>query len=66
MKLQKESKEEFMKNKYITCKYCGYNNERARFLQFGTCLFCGKILDEKTYFKIQMMKRIKDYRRRQG
>jgi DNA-directed RNA polymerase subunit RPC12/RpoP len=66
MRKFKEDKQEFMKKNYLTCKYCGYNNEKARFLQYGVCLKCGKILDEKTYFMIQMMKRINDNKRRKG
>lgn len=54
----KDSKEEFMKKRFITCKNCGYNNERSRFLQYGTCLNCSEILDEKVYFKIEMLKKI--------
>lgn len=57
-------KKEFIKKNYITCENCGYNNERARFNQYGTCLKCGKVLDQKTYFMIQMKKRIKDNERK--
>jgi len=60
----KETKEEFMKKKYITCPKCSYNNERGRFQQYGKCLKCGEILDQKTYFMINMMKKIKDNKRR--
>lgn len=60
------SKDEFVKKNYVTCPKCEYNNERGRFNQYGTCLKCGEILDEKTYFMIQMMKRIKDNKRKQG
>lgn len=58
------SKEDFMKKNYITCKICGYNNERGRLMQYGTCLKCGKILDEKTYFMIQMMKKVRENKRK--
>lgn len=66
MRTFKESKDSFMKRNYITCKYCDYNNERARFLQYGKCLKCGKVLDEKTYFMIEMMKRINNNKRKKG
>lgn len=62
----KEPKDEFIKKVYITCPKCSYNNERGRFNQFGTCLKCGEILDQKTYFMIQMMKKLKDDKRRRG
>ena len=60
------SKEEFIKKHYCTCKKCDYNNERGRLNQYGTCLKCGEILDKKIYFKIQMMKRINDDKRKRG
>lgn len=50
------SKEKMMEE-YITCDECGYNNKKERFQAFGTCLGCGKILDERTYFKAQMFKK---------
>ena len=65
MKTFKENKKSFMEKNYIVCPYCQYNNEKSRFLQYGTCLKCGKILDQKTYFMIEMMKKIKDNRRKQ-
>lgn len=64
MKKKTETKEEFLQKRYITCKYCGYNNEKARFLKYGKCLFCDKILDEKVYFKIEMLKKINDNKRK--
>ena len=50
-------KKENIMDKYITCDECGYNNEKHRFEAFGTCLHCGKILDNKTYFKAQMVRK---------
>lgn len=64
MKTYIKDRKAFMGVNYITCEKCGYNNERSRFMQFGTCLKCGKILDEKTYFMIEMMKRIKNNKRK--
>ena len=60
------TKEDFMKKKYITCPKCSYNNERGRFNQYGTCLKCGEILDQKIYFMIEMMKVAKDNKRKRG
>lgn len=45
------SKKEWINERFITCKYCGYNNFKKRLESFGTCLRCGKIIDEKSYFK---------------
>lgn len=50
------SKEKMMEE-YITCDECGYNNKKSRFEAFGTCLRCGKVLDQKIYFKAQMVKK---------
>ena len=60
------TKEEFMKEKYITCPKCSYNNEKGRFQQFGKCLKCGTILDQKTHFMIEMMKKIKADKKRRS
>lgn len=65
MKKHKISKDEFIAKIYITCKKCGYNNEKSRYFKYGKCLKCGAILDEKTYFMIQMTKRLKDNKRRE-
>jgi ribosomal protein L37AE/L43A len=56
IRFTEKQREEFIKNNYITCKYCGYNNKRNRFDNFGTCLCCGKILDKRTYFIARLMK----------
>lgn len=66
MKTFETSKEEFMKKNYVACPYCKYNNEKSRFLQFGTCLNCGKILDKKTHFMIEMMKKVKEDKRKRS
>lgn len=52
----KKSKEQLMREEFVTCEKCGYNNKRKRFEAFGTCLRCGEILDGKTYFKAQMFR----------
>ncbi len=50
------SKEKLMQD-FITCDKCGYNNKKERFEAFGTCLGCGKILDERVYFKAQLIRK---------
>lgn len=40
--------------KFVVCKYCGYNNEFYRFRNYGTCLRCNKIIDEKVYLKTKL------------
>lgn len=41
------------KNKlnFVVCKFCGYNNEKNRFQNYGTCLRCHKIIDPKIYLR---------------
>ena len=48
------TKEEFIRATFITCKNCGYNNEKGRLQKYGTCLNCNEPLDEMIYFKIKM------------
>ncbi len=44
------------------CDECGYGNNND-FLKFsGVCHGCGKILDEKAYFKAQMNKKMRLWR----
>ena len=50
MKHYEEKRNEFIEKKYITCE-CGYNNRKNRLENFGTCLRCGRIIDERSYFK---------------
>lgn len=50
------SKDKIMEQ-YITCNECGYNNKKDRFEAFGTCLNCGKVLDEKVYFRAKMIRK---------
>lgn len=54
--INKEQYDEFMANNFVTCDKCGYNNHKKRFESFGTCLHCGKILDNRAYFKACMKK----------
>ena len=49
----------FIKDNFVVCDKCGYNNRKGRFDNFGCCLRCGAILDKKIYFKRQMRKKIK-------
>lgn len=56
IRFTKEQTEGFIKKEFITCKYCGYNNKLKRFQHYGVCLNCGKVLDEKVYFKAQYYK----------
>ncbi len=64
MKKIKDDKEEFMRKNYTTCKYCEYNNEKSRLQKYGTCLKCGRVLDDRIYFKIQAMKILNENKRK--
>ena len=52
-----KNREELMKKNFVTCE-CGYNNSKERFHLYGKCLRCGKILDNKIYFKAIMKDKI--------
>lgn len=58
IRFTKEQRDGFVQNKYITCKYCGYNNEKHRFQNFGYCLCCHKIIDKKIYFVARLKKEL--------
>lgn len=51
MKTTEEKRNEFIKVRFTTCKYCGYNNFKKRLENYGTCLRCNRVIDEKSYFK---------------
>ena len=51
MKISKEERARLIRERYTTCHYCGYNNEKGRLSRFRTCLRCGKIIDGKSYLK---------------
>lgn len=64
MRKFKTSKEDFLRKTYIKCPKCKYNNEKGRLNHYGTCLKCGSVLDNKKYFMIEMMKKLKDNERK--
>lgn len=46
----------------VRCDICGYHN-KVEFLRYsGVCHCCGKILDDKAYFKSQMNKKLRLWR----
>lgn len=57
--------EEFIKDNFTICPCCGYYNKKEYFNNYGTCLNCGKILNQKKYFerklKIELRKTNKKY-----
>jgi len=46
----------------IKCDVCGYYNHVDYVKYSGECHGCGKILDEKAYFKAQMNKKLRLWR----
>lgn len=61
-----EERAQFVKDNYKTCPYCHYNNERVRLNKYAVCLNCGKIIDKKNYFMIQLKKKMDEEKRRRG
>lgn len=50
------NRKKFIENHFITCDECGYNNHKDRFQAYGTCLHCGKVLDDRVMFKVMLRK----------
>ena len=46
----------------IQCDICGYNNLKQYVKYSGVCHCCGKILDDRAYFKQQMNKKMRLWR----
>lgn len=55
IKVGSERYRKFVEEHFTTCE-CGYNNKKDRLEIYGTCLRCGKILNQKAYlrYKIKM------------
>ena len=46
----------------VKCDVCGYQNHRDYLQYSGVCHNCGKILDERAYFKAQMNSKLRLWR----
>lgn len=47
----------------IKCE-CGYENHKENVIRYGTCRFCGKILDSKANFNYQMYTKLRLWRKK--
>lgn len=47
----------------IKCE-CGYENKLVNVKKYGTCLRCGKTLDEEVKFKYEMYCRLRLWRKK--
>lgn len=56
-----KKKKEFV-NKNIICDVCKYQNNPNYVKYSGVCHLCGKILDDRAYFKAQMNKKLRLWR----
>ena len=54
-----KKKEKFVE--FVVCD-CGYRNKIDFLMYSGVCHCCGKILDEKAYFKAQINKKMRLWR----
>lgn len=59
----KEQTEQWIERHFVVCK-CGYRNEINRFQKYGVCLSCGRILDDRLYFKSMFYKTKRKLRKR--
>ena len=50
-------KKEKVKIEFVTCE-CGYNNQPCNVEKYGTCRYCGKVLDAKAKFEYEMYCRL--------
>lgn len=55
---KKKDKSEFV----VQCDICGYYNQKQYVKYSGVCHCCGKILDDRAYFKQELNKRMKLWR----
>ncbi len=46
-------------NRNIKCDICGYQNLPCYVKESGICHLCGKILDERNYFKVKLNRKLK-------
>lgn len=46
----------------IKCDICGYQNHKHYVERSGICHLCGKILDDRAYFKAQMNSKLRLWR----
>lgn len=46
----------------IKCE-CGYQNHKENIMRYGTCKFCGKVLDKKAKFDYEMYCKLKRWRK---
>lgn len=53
IKAGSEKHKKFIEEHFITCE-CGYFNKKGRIDNYGFCLRCGKVLDEKAYLKYRV------------
>ena len=45
----------------IKCE-CGYQNHKESIERYGTCRFCGKVLDPKAKYRYEMVVRLRLWR----
>jgi len=55
-------KKKMVELKNIKCDVCGYQNHDYYVKKSGVCHLCGKVLDDKAYFKAQMNKKLRLWR----
>ena len=48
---------------FVTCD-CGYNNQPHNVATYGTCRGCGKVLDQKVKYRVEMYHRLRLWRKR--
>ena len=53
-KVGSEKHRAFIEENFVVCDKCGYNNKRGRLDNYGFCLRCNNVIDERAYFKYRL------------
>lgn len=61
--INEQEKEQFRKDNFVQCDNCGCFNKKALIRAYGQCHLCKKILDDKAYFEMQMIKKLQLWRK---
>lgn len=59
------NRSKWLEERIIICD-CGYNNHKEAIDIYGSCIMCGKILDDRAYFRYQLKKKLKPWKGKGG
>lgn len=56
--MKRGNKEDWLNKNFVICD-CGYCNNKRAVDYFGDCICCHKVLNERAYFKHQLIEKLK-------